>query len=377
MGSTALKILVVDDSALMRNLVSRMIESAPDMEVVGKAMNGKFALNKIDSLSPDVIILDLEMPEMNGVEFLAEKKARDNDIPVIVLSAVAKKGASITMDALNQGAVDFIMKPSGGSTDVRDVASHLIDLVRSYGNRHRTLHGLAPAGLKEENKQAKANATFERLKALEKPVRAPQAVPQENKAGRLELIALGISTGGPNALREVFSKLDPDFKTPIIVVQHMPAGFTYEFAKSLNRNCHMEVKEAAEGDLIKQGRILISPGDYHVTVEKRSLGSVVHLDVGPPENGHRPSASVLFRSVGSVYGRNAMGIIMTGMGKDGADSIGDIYKEGGVTLGQDAKSSVVYGMPRVAYENGYIKEQVALENMAERMSALERDLTKD
>ena len=189
----------------------------------------------------------------------------------------------------------------------------------------------------------------------------------------MEIIALGISTGGPNALREVFSKIDGDLKQPILVVQHMPAGFTAEFAKSLDKLCPLEVKEAADGDLVKSGRILIAPGDKHISVEKRSLATTVSLSDDPPVNGHRPSADVLFSSVAREYGGRAMGVIMTGMGKDGARELGAIYREGGITLGQDEASSVVYGMPRVAWELGHVVEQVSLNHMAERICALAKE----
>jgi two-component system chemotaxis response regulator CheB len=194
-----------------------------------------------------------------------------------------------------------------------------------------------------------------------KPLRAP---------GPTEIVVIGISTGGPNALREVFAKIAPDLGRPVVVVQHMPAGFTEEFAASLDRICPLEVKEAADGDLLKPGRVLIAPGDWHVVVERRSLAGIVRVNQDPAENGHRPSADVLFRSVAKEYGNKALAVIMTGMGKDGAKEIGSIYREGGITLGQDEASSVVYGMPKVAHEMGHVMEQVPLDRMAERISEL-------
>jgi two-component system chemotaxis response regulator CheB len=194
--------------------------------------------------------------------------------------------------------------------------------------------------------------------------------PPLRKPGKIEIIAIGISTGGPDALRVVFSKLDPDFTVPIVVVQHMPAGFTNEFAKSLDRICPMEVKEAEEGDLIKPGRILIAQGNKHLEVERRSLAVIAHLSESPLVSGHRPSADVLFASVARAYSNHAMGVIMTGMGRDGAEQLGAVYKEGGITLGQDEASAVVYGMPRVAFELGHVMEQVPLERMASQICSL-------
>jgi len=186
----------------------------------------------------------------------------------------------------------------------------------------------------------------------------------------MELIAIGISTGGPNALRELFGKIDPDLSQPILVVQHMPPGFTEEFAASLDRICPLEVKEAADGDIVRQGRVLIAPGDKHLYVERMPLGVIARLSDAPAVNGHRPSADVLFGSVAEVYSNRAMGVIMTGMGRDGAKELGSIFREGGITLGQDEASSVVYGMPKVAFEMGHVGEQVALADMAATISRL-------
>lgn len=181
---------------------------------------------------------------------------------------------------------------------------------------------------------------------------------------------MGISTGGPNALREVFAKIDADLSQPILVVQHMPPGFTEEFAKSLDKICPLDVKEAADGDMLRPGRILIAPGDKHILVEKRQLGVVARLSDAALENGHRPSADVLFESAARIYGNRVMGVIMTGMGRDGARELGSIYREGGITLGQDEASCVVYGMPKVAFELGHVTQQVSLLDMAEVISRL-------
>jgi two-component system chemotaxis response regulator CheB len=186
----------------------------------------------------------------------------------------------------------------------------------------------------------------------------------------MEAIAIGISTGGPNALREVFTAIDADLTQPVLVVQHMPPGFTEEFAKSLDRICPLDVKEATDGDILRPGRVLIAPGDKHILVERRPLGVVARLSDAPLENGHRPSADILFGSIARVYGNRAMGVIMTGMGRDGARELGSIYREGGITLGQDEASSVVYGMPKVAYELGHVTQQVPLADMAATISRL-------
>ncbi len=370
-------VLIIDDSALMRNLIARIVQSSPGLTVLGTAMNGRFALTKIPTFKPDVIVLDLEMPEMNGIDLLKELKARKITIPVVILSSIAKKGAAVTLEALNLGACDFVTKPSGAvSEDIGTIAGQLTDLLHYFGNKYQKEHPLSKRELSPEPLGFDASQTMvlpkrETSSDLEQ---VPHFKP-ENKPGKLEVIAIGISTGGPSALRRVFAELSKDLTVPILVVQHMPAGFTTEFAKSLDRICGLEVKEASDGDLIIPGRIFIAPGDHHIKVEHRSLGKVIRLDKGSNVNGHRPSADVLFASVAEVYGNRALGLIMTGMGRDGARNLGLIYKAGGITLAQDEASSVVFGMPRVAYEYGYVHEQVALSAVAGTIGRYASELT--
>ncbi|MDR2742560.1 MAG: chemotaxis response regulator protein-glutamate methylesterase [Treponema sp.] len=370
-----ISVLIVDDSALMRNLIGHMVESTPGLVVADKAMNGVFALQKIPRVNPDVMVLDLEMPEMNGIEFLKERKNRGISIPVIILSSIARRGAEITMEALALGASDFIMKPSGSvSEDLSSVKDNLTNLLLIYGGQYRRNQGkkvLTPVEYSKKTESAPADTAVHTKSPFAVMPVAPKASPVPlRKPGKTEIIAIGISTGGPDALRVVFANLDKDLSVPIVVVQHMPPGFTNEFAKSLDRLCPLEVKEAEEGDLIRPGRILIAQGNKHLEVERKSLAAIAHLSDAPPVSGHRPSADVLFASVAKAYGNHVLGVIMTGMGRDGAEQLGAIFQEGGMTLGQDEKSAVVYGMPRVAYELGHVQEQVALQNMASRICAI-------
>ncbi|MDR1636073.1 MAG: chemotaxis response regulator protein-glutamate methylesterase [Treponema sp.] len=370
-------VLIVDDSALMRNLIGKMVEAAPGLVIADKAMNGRFALDKIPRVNPDVIVLDLEMPEMNGIEFLKERKKLGIEIPVIILSSIAAKGAAVTMDALSLGASDFIQKPSGSiSEDIHTVRDHLVELLLSYGGQYRRTHGkklAAPGGVKAPNPAgaaiSKGPVSISSILGLNSaPSTGPAKPPvQVRRPAKTEIVAIGISTGGPDALREVFSRLDADLKIPIVVVQHMPAGFTGEFAKSLDRICPLEVKEAEEGEPLVPGRIFIAPGNKHLEVARKGIGVMAHLSDDPLVSGHRPSADVLFASVALTYTNRSLGVIMTGMGRDGAQQLGTIYKEGGMTLGQDEASAVVYGMPRVAYEMGHVMEQVPLGKMARRI----------
>ena len=366
-------VLIVDDSALMRNLIGHMIEESPGLVIAEKAMNGKFALDKIPRVNPDIIVLDLEMPEMNGIEFLKERKKRGITIPVVILSSIARKGAEITMEALSLGASDFIQKPSGSeSENIHVVKDTLVGMLFGYGSSYRRTQGKKVLSLSEYKdkvpKAASGNDYLSHLSLSGTPVSEPAKPPSQiRKPARTEIIALGISTGGPDALRVVFAQLDSDLKVPIVVVQHMPPGFTSEFAKSLDRICPLDVKEAEDGDAIQAGRILIAQGNKHMEVEKKGYNAVVRLSDSPQVSGHRPSADVLFASVAMSYQNNTLGVIMTGMGRDGANHLGTIYKEGGITIGQDEKSSIVYGMPRVAYELGHVMEQVSLNNMARRI----------
>ena len=350
MAREKISVLIVDDSALMRNVVGKIIASTEDMVVAAKAFNGAHALEKLQTVTPDVIILDLEMPEVNGIDFLEERLKRRIEIPVVILSSVARRGAQITMQALALGASDFIPKPSGtDANELHRVEHQLVSTVRAYALRYRRTRTRVPRPRIE-----KKAPTTKRI----------EQYPQ------IKAIAIGISTGGPNALRRVFQELDASLPAPVFVVQHMPKGFTGEFAESLNRLSALEVKEAEAGDIASPGRAFVAPGDRHMIVTKRRLADIIELEDSPPMNGHRPSVDMLFSSVAKVYGENSLAVIMTGMGRDGAGAIGEIKAAGGVTIGQDEESSVVYGMPRVAAERGYLDMVVPLRSIAELVNRI-------
>jgi len=397
-----ISVLIVDDSALMRNLVGRIIERTPGLEIADKAMNGEFALAKIPFCKPDIIVLDIEMPVMNGIEFLKERNRRGIDIPVIMLSSLAKEGSKITMQCLELGASDFVTKPSGSdSPDIASVADRLTELLIGYGSKYvskklkRPVHIPEPAFITEQSKASSllSRAASSLSKASEQsPIsktvpsssvssafgQQPKktesaAVVPIREGGKIEIIAIGVSTGGPNALREVFRDIDPELEQPILVVQHMPAGFTEEFANSLNNICPLEVREAKEGDVVKKGRVLIAPGNKHLVVERKALATIVHLSDAEQRNGHRPSVDVLFESVAQQYQNRALGVIMTGMGRDGAAQITELRRQGSYTLGQDEESSIVYGMPKVAFEMGGVQKQIPLKEMATAINKLARE----
>ena len=342
--SERIRVLVVDDSALMRKLIPAILAREASIEVVGTAMDGAFALKKIEELKPDVVTLDLEMPRMDGMETLRLIMQRA-PLPVILFSTHSKEGGYATFKALAIGAVDFLAKPKDAAAGrLDDIADRLIAKIkvakRAAGRK------LPPAVIQETS-------------APKKGVRA--ALPPRR------VIAVGISTGGPNALQFVLSQIPADFQSAIVIVQHMPEGFTEMFAKRLDECCALEVHEARSGDLLLAGRVLICPGNRHIMVRNMPRGGMVVLSDGPPVNGHRPSADVLFHSVAQEFGLTAVGVLMTGMGDDGAEGLGAIKAAGGMTIAQSEDTCVVSGMPRAAILKGYASKIIPLDGLGSHL----------
>src|SRR6266704_4927363 len=339
--SVRIRVLVVDDSALMRKLIPAILARDSSIEVVGTAMDGAFALKKIEELRPDVVTLDLEMPRMDGIEAL-RLIMRHALLPVILFSTHSKQGGYSPFQALALGAVDFLPKPKDAAAGhLEQIADELIAKIkvakRAAGRK------LPPAVVREEPVTPK------------KAHRA--ALPPRR------VIAIGISTGGPNALQFLLSQIPADFQSTLVVVQHMPEGFTEMFAKRLDECCALQVHEARSGDLLLAGRVLICPGNRHVMVRRMPRGDMVVLSDGPPVNGHRPSADVLFHSVAQEFGLTAVGVLMTGMGDDGAEGLGAIKSAGGMTIAQSEDSCVVSGMPRAAILKGYANKIIPLDGL--------------
>jgi two-component system, chemotaxis family, protein-glutamate methylesterase/glutaminase len=339
---TSVRVLVVDDSALMRKLIPQIIESDNSIQVVGTAMDGSFGLRKLQELNPDVVTLDLEMPGMSGIDML-KAIMRQHPVPVIVVSSHSTEGASVTLKALGLGAFDFVAKPNDVSTRMSDIATELIAKIK------------AAAQAKGVHVNPLPPALYRRQTAKTDPELA--AVPSR-------IVTIGVSTGGPNALQYVLSQLPGDFPGTILVVQHMPDGFTDLFARRLNETCAIQVKEAQSGDLLLPGRALICPGNRHMKLKKLPLGNVAILNDDARVNGHRPSVDVLFRSAADEFGAATVAVIMTGMGDDGAEGLGAVKDAGGMTIAQNEESCVVYGMPKAAVERGYALRIVALEVLA-------------
>ncbi len=344
MKKNAVRVLVVDDSALMRKLIPQMLAGDDSIDVVGTAMDGSFCLKKIEELKPNVVTLDLEMPGMNGIDTLKEIMRRQ-PVPVIVFSSHSTEGATVTMKALGLGAFDFVTKPKDATAHMAETARELIAKVKAAADcklKPRMILGLP---------------------------QKPQKVAATTGAPT-KLVAIGVSTGGPQALELVLSQLPGDFPGTIVVVQHMPDGFTDMFARRLDDVCPLRVKEAQSGDMLQPGRVLICPGNRHLKVKRLPLGDIVVLSDEPRVNGHRPSVDVLLRSVAEEFRSNAVAVLMTGMGDDGAEGLGAVKKEGGMTIAQSEESCVVYGMPKAAIERGYAVRVVGLDAMGTTLQSL-------
>lgn len=340
------KVLVVDDSALMRKMIPQILSADPCIEIVGTAMDGLFALKKMKELKPDVVTLDVSMPRMDGIATLRHI-AEEFGTPVIIVSSLAQKDAELTLEALEIGAFDFVTKPQDAiSVHITDIADELSAKVRAAHGNPRVRLKVLPA----------ASAASPPRKAV------------HSGKSAVRVLAVGVSTGGPNALSYLLPQLPHDFPAGIVIVQHMPAGFTEMFAARLNAACGIQVKEAKDGDLVLPGRALIAPGNRHLKIKRLPLGTIAVLSDTVPVSGHRPSVDVLFRSVASEYGASAAGLIMTGMGSDGADGIGAISAAGGMTYAQDEASCVVFGMPKVAIERNHIRTVLSLKDMGSTLT---------
>jgi two-component system chemotaxis response regulator CheB len=336
-----IRVMVVDDSALMRKMIPGLLERDDEIEVVATALDGDFAIMKMEQVKPDVVTLDIDMPRMDGITALRHIVAR-YATPVLMLSSLTTEGAALTLKALEMGAVDFICKPA--SVDrIGEMAAELIAKIKA-ATRSKVVelsHLEAPGGAANSGGAWAAQ-----------------------RGARRRIVAIGASSGGPNALRFMLPKIPGDVGAGIVIVQHMPEKFTEMLARWLDDICEIEVKEARDGDLILPGRALIAPGSAHLKVKRMPHGDVAEIERREPVSGHMPSVDVLFRSVAEEFGANAVAIIMTGMGSDGASGIGEVKRAGGLTVAQDKESCTIFGMPRAAIDRGCIDKVVPLVDMA-------------
>jgi two-component system chemotaxis response regulator CheB len=340
-----IRVLVVDDSTVVRRFLSNAITADPALEVVGTASNGSIALQKIALLSPQVVTMDIEMPEMSGLEALAAIRRTNPTLPVIMVSSLTERGAVATLEALSLGATDYVTKPSSLSSAGDAERDHFIrDLIAK-------LKGLG------------SRRTAIALRAAVVPVRAPIR-PLLRRASRVEVVAIGVSTGGPNALAELIPALPANFPVPVVIVQHMPPLFTKLLAERLAGKSAVGVREGSAGDALVAGTVIIAPGNHHMTVERSVAGTQIRLNQGPLENSCRPAVDVLFRSVSEIYGAGVLAVVMTGMGQDGLRGCEAVRARGGHVVVQDEKTSVVWGMPGFVAEAGLADEILPLSELA-------------
>lgn len=343
----AIKVFVTDDSALVRKILTTQLAKYPGIEIIGQAADPYEARDKIVVNKPDVMILDIEMPRMDGLTFLA-KLMKSFPIPVIIVSSLSKKGSDVAIRALELGAVDVMAKPSG-SYSVVDMVDELVEKIKAASTVSVTsLKRRFEQNQEVIKQQSTSNAVF---KTTDK------------------IIAIGSSTGGTEAVKDVLEAL-PSNMPPIIVTQHMPPNFTKSWADRLNSLCQLEVREAVQGDEIAPGKVLIAPGGYHMCIKRSGARYYVELNQDEPVWHQRPAVDVMFDSVAKFAGKNAIGVIMTGMGRDGATGLKNMRDAGAYTIGQDEKSSIVYGMPKVAFEEGAVCEQQPLNKIAARLMEL-------
>ena len=331
------KVLIVDDAMLIRRMVTDVLAADPSIEVVGEAANGKIALQKIAQLSPDLITLDIEMPEMDGIQTLKEIRKTYPRLPVIMFSALTERGASDTLEALHHGASDYVTKPASAAGKATAQQRILEDLVPKI----KSLCRLAPVQTGQTKRDVAASTPSRpfALRAVGTPITA-------------DVVAIGVSTGGPAALAEVLSHLPADFAAPILLVQHMPQMFTRFLAERLNGQTPLSVVEAVDGQPLKGGVVYVAPGDFHLTVRRRSGAVVTVLDQAPPQNSHRPSADVLFKSIAETYGARGLALVLTGMGQDGVSGAEEVTRAGGRVVVQDEATSVVWEMAGLVVNAG-------------------------
>ncbi len=332
----AIKVLIVDDSALVRKILTQELSADPDIEVLGAAPDPFIARDRIVQLKPDVLLLDVEMPRMDGLTFL-ERLMKHHPMPVIIVSSLAQSGGEVAMRALELGAVEVLAKP-GSSYSVKDMSLQLADRIKAVAGISR---------FKSENA----------VRGEAEPAAKTALIKTTNR-----IIAIGASTGGTEAIKDILVRLPADIP-PILIVQHMPQYFTKSYAERLNGICRMQVKEAADRELLAPGKALIAPGNFHMVLKRSGASYYVEVKEGPLVYHQRPSVEVLFVSVAKYAGSNAIGVLLTGMGKDGAEGLLKMRKAGAYTIAQDEKTSVVYGMPKEAAAIGAVDRILALDRI--------------
>ena len=361
-----IRALVVDDSAFMRKVITNILNDDPEITVIAKARNGQDAVEKVERLKPDVVTLDNEMPVLDGLHALGYIMS-ECPTPVVMLTAVDEKSANVTLTAFEYGAVDFIQKPTGTiSRDISAIADEIRSKVKTAASVDLTKLGFMEEHVKEKFAKPKV---AEKPKVAKKP--KSEALVKPKQVLTKKILAIGSSTGGPRALEQVIPKLPANLHAAVLVVQHMPAGFTASLAQRLDSQSALRVREAKEGDVVREGLVLLAPGDFHMEiVQKRINGvakEVVSLNKNPREQGVRPCINVMLRSIAPIYGSNILSVILTGMGVDGADGVELVKKAGGRAIAEDKSTCVVYGMPRALVERNIADEVIPLGKVADEI----------
>jgi two-component system chemotaxis response regulator CheB len=340
------RVLIVDDSAVVRRLVEELLRDEPDVEVIGAAPNGEIALQRIERLKPDAVILDVEMPVMDGMQTLRALRGRGARVRVVMFSTLTTRGGQAALEALSLGADDYVAKPwrvSAADTALDDLRQELTGKILQF---------------------------FVQRPAVAGPARTRPRMAIRRPLERVDVVAIGVSTGGPIALTRVLSALPADFPCPIIITQHMPPMFTRLLAERLDSKCRIRVKEAEEGSRLEPGLALIAPGGRHMKLRRENGAAAVALDDGPPENSCRPAVDVMFRSAARIYGRNALAVMLTGMGRDGLNGTQELKAAGAAVLAQDRASSVVWGMPGYVVEAGLADFVEAIDDIGPAITSL-------
>lgn len=354
MSERRIRVLVVDDSAFMRKVIGDLLAADSRIEVVGRARDGRDALEQVRKLTPHVVTLDVEMPRMDGLQFL-EELMRMRPTPVVMVSSLTQQGADVTMRALSAGAVDFVTKPSGTiSLDMHKVAAELCQKVIGASEANLgTLVRKTPAVSRREKE------------IFQEPISSRSRSPQ--------IVAVASSTGGPRAIQEILPQLPATFPIPLVIVQHMPEGFTASFAQRLNDLSPLRVMEAYEGLRLEGGCAVIAPGGKHLLLEGAPGQAVCRLSDGPPVKSVKPAADLLFLSVADVFGGASIGVVLTGMGRDGSDGARAMYGKGATILAESPETCVVYGMPRAVAEAGIVHRQLPLYQIAGALKEMVRE----
>ena len=368
-GTKNLRVLVVDDTIVYRKAVSDIIEEIPGVELAGVAHNGKIAIAKIKSLKPDVLTLDIEMPQMNGIEVLAELKKHYPDVGAIMLSTLTAEGSHMTMRALDLGAFDFVLKPQASNQieGKKEIRAALEPILKAFKNS-KMGRGLIGKKTPLKGFGASTATSTTRSTAQPRPLR-PLGSGRTTTRGKSEIVTIGISTGGPNALNQMMPKLPGNLGVPILIVQHMPPVFTKSLAASLDKKCAISVKEAENGENILPNVAYIAPGGKQMKLVAGTDGQHRRIKItdDPPENSCKPSVDYLFRSVGDYYVGRTTAVIMTGMGSDGTKGLEILKNKSGYLIGQDEASCIVYGMPKAPAELGYLDAIVPLNKIADEI----------